>query len=98
MAKSGEKLSLSLYESIREIRDRVSCFDVAQYLGTDLRFGFARCGSERTPSCHVQDKKFHCHSCGKWGDVIDFYCHETGADTKTAIRVLDREFNNKYFL
>lgn len=93
MGKIGEKLSLSIRESIREIKDRVSCFDVARFLGTDVKHGFARCGNERTPSCNVKKDIFHCHSCGKWGDVIDFYCHETGVDMKTAVRILDREFN-----
>ena len=93
MGRIGEKLSLSMYESVQAIKDRVTCFDVARYLGADENHGFVRCGSERTRSCHIRDNFFKCYSCGKHGDVIDFYCHETGADLKTAIRVLDRAFN-----
>ena len=90
MEKIGERLSLSMYEAVREIKDRVSCFDVAHYLGVDVDRGYTRCESEKTPSCHLERNKFHCFSCGKWGDVIDYYCHETGVSTKTAIKEMDR--------
>ena len=93
MGAIGEKLSLSTFEAVREIKDRVTTRDVAIRLGRDIERGYVRCGTERTPSCFLYDKGYKCFSCGRAGDVIDFYCHETGLDFMSAVKEMDAIFN-----
>lgn len=92
MAKNGGKLNLAMSEAVEAIKASVTCFDVARLVGSDLSHGFIRCGSERTRSCHIKADSFYCYSCGRYGDVISFYQHETGASFKEAVKVLDKAF------
>lgn len=92
MGRIGEKLNFAISKAIEIIKDTTTCFEVARYLGKEVKGGFVRCKNERTPSCHLKDHSFYCYSCNKGGDVISFYMHETGLDFMTALKAMDIEF------
>jgi hypothetical protein len=56
-------------------RDAVTAREVVEHYGFEInRAGFINCPFhlERTPSCKIYTKNFHCFGCGVGGDVIKF--------------------------
>lgn len=82
----------------QEIRQRVSCLDVAPLYGYHPNSGgFIPCPfhNERTGSLKLYpgDGGYHCFGCGAHGDVIDFVSRVTGLSRVDAARELDRQYS-----
>ncbi len=82
----------------QEIRQRVSCLDVAPIYGYRPNTGgFIPCPfhHERTGSCKLYpgDGGYHCFGCGAHGDVIDFVSRVAGLSRIDAARELDRQYS-----
>lgn len=82
----------------QEIRQRVSCLDVAPVYGYHPNTGgFILCPfhHEQTGSCKLYpgDGGYHCFGCGAHGDVIDFVSRVAGLSRIDAARELDRQYS-----
>ena len=69
--------------------------EVAEYYGYELkRGGFICCPfhTEKTASCKVSDKLFHCFGCGEGGNLIQFVEKLFQLDFKDALVKIDNDF------
>lgn len=80
--------------NLDEIKSRVSLLTlferdgiVVKKLGTSL---MCCCPfhQDKTPSCKVDEARFHCFGCGAGGDIFDFYARRNGVDKKEAFAAL----------
>lgn len=80
------------------IRDALPMETVAAYYGYEPnRAGFIQCpfqGGEKTPSLKIYNGRrgWHCFSCGKGGDIIDFVRELHNSDFKAACVRLNDDF------
>uniref|UniRef100_A0A7S4BBS2 Toprim domain-containing protein n=1 Tax=Chrysotila carterae TaxID=13221 RepID=A0A7S4BBS2_CHRCT len=49
-------------------------------------------GSERTPSMHIEDKRYHCYGCNADGDAIQFIQQYDNVDFREALRTLAKRY------
>lgn len=78
-----------------EIKSRLDCREVFEFYGiTANRSGFCSCPfhQERTPSCKVTEKGYHCFGCGESGDMIDLVKYLFNLTYKEAIEKLNTDF------
>lgn len=79
----------------REVRDRVSARDAAQFYGITFdRKGWALCPfhADKHPSMSFRDGRFRCWSCGAAGDSVDFVERLLGLDAMGAVDRLNADF------
>ncbi len=71
--------------------------EVVQFYGiqVSMRGNFICCPfhGEKTPSCKISDKLFHCFGCGASGNLIQFVEKLFDADFKSALVRIDNDFN-----
>lgn len=76
------------------IKERLSLLDVFRRDGLEPRrmgSGWFVCcpfHDEKTPSCKVEEKKFHCFGCGAGTDVFDYWERSRGLSKKDSIEQL----------
>lgn len=84
-----------------EIKATYSMRDVVERYGFQPnRAGFISCPfhqGDRTPSLKVYDRDFHCHSCGKHGDIFDFVMMIDDVSFKEAFHRLGGEYKEPTF-
>jgi hypothetical protein len=79
---------------IQAIKDRLSVSDVMRRDGHEpRRMGagwFVRCPfhEEKSASCKVEEKKFHCFGCGAGTDVFDYWSRSRGTTKRETIEQL----------
>ena len=82
-----------------EIKQSVSMREVVEMYGYHPnRAGFISCPfhqGDRTPSMKIYPKDFHCHACGKNGDVFSFVQGMENCDFKTAFKALGGSYECK---
>ena len=72
---------------LARIKSIVRLWDVFERDGHQIsRHGMCSCPfhEDRTPSCKVDDHRFHCFGCGADGDVIEYIQRRDGCDFKEA--------------
>lgn len=79
---------------IHSIKDRVLMPELLRRDGIDLRRAgsteFCRCPfhEEKSGSCKVEEKRFHCFGCGANGDIFDYWEKSRQVSKKDAIEAL----------
>lgn len=78
--------------NIDEIKAQYSMQDIVQMYGFQPnRAGFIHCpfhSGDRTSSCKIYLKDYHCHACGANGDIFDFVAHMDNCSFKDAYKKL----------
>ena len=84
-----------------EIKSRYNMRDVAARYGLiPNRSGFIRCPfhkGDRTASCKLYERDFHCFGCGANGDIFSFVMKMEHCDFKTAFYSLGGEYEKQTF-
>lgn len=82
-----------------EIKDTYSMRDIVEKYGFHPnRAGFIHCpfhNGDRTASCKIYQKDFHCHACGKNGDVFTFVQKMEGCSFKEAYKMLGGSYEKQ---
>ena len=82
-----------------EIKQSVSMREVVEQYGYHPnRAGFISCpfhNGDRTPSMKIYQKDFHCHACGKNGDIFTFVQQMDGCSFKEAYLKLGGGYEKK---
>lgn len=79
---------------LQAIKDRLDLADVFRRDGHEPRrmgAGWFVCcplHEEKSPSCKVEEKRFHCFGCGAGGDVFDYWERSRGLSRRDAIEQL----------
>ena len=79
-----------------EVKDLVDVPTAARHYGVEVHKGnMAICPfhHERTPSCKLYDKNYHCFSCKAHGDVIQLVQELFGLSPIDAVRQLNNDFS-----
>ena len=78
--------------TVEEIKATYSMHDIIQMYGIQAsRAGFIHCPfhqGDRTASCKIYHKDFHCHACGANGDIFTFVEKMENCSFKEAFRKL----------
>lgn len=80
----------------QEINEQLNIQDVARHLGLNVnRAGYILCPfhHEKTPSCKLYEKNFHCFGCGAHGDTIDLVAAVRGCTKTQAVAELNNYYN-----
>lgn len=84
--------TLTFVEVIKQIKEQVDIFQLAQEFGYKVRGNKILCflHNEKTPSCHLYQNtnSYFCFGCKIRGSVIDFYMHHKNLSFKDACRNL----------
>lgn len=85
--------------TVEEIKAQYSMRDVLQMYGIQPnRAGFIHCPfhqGDRTASCKIYPKDFHCHACGANGDIFTFVQHMDNCSFKDAFKRLGGSYEAK---
>jgi DNA primase len=88
--KGGE--IMTIFDEVKELVDVPTA---ARHYGVEVnRSNMAICPfhSERTPSCKLYEKNFHCFGCGEHGDVIDLVGKLFSLRPIEAVRQINSDF------
>ena len=81
----------------KQITDRINLKEaIERYTGGRFnRSGFINCPfhTDKTPSLSVKGERFHCFSCDRGGDMIDFVQDFFNLDFRTACKRISDDFN-----
>lgn len=80
--------------AFREAAEQLNITEVAQWLGLEVKQGYALCPfhRERTPSFKLYKHNFHCFGCGAHGDSINLAVEVLGISPFEALKALNQEF------
>lgn len=83
------------YDAIDVLDYYIKLPEVFEFYGYEVRNGFCCCPFhyEKTPSCRVNDKQYHCFGCNASGNAISFVKQLFNIDFNTAIQKLNADFN-----
>lgn len=85
--------------TVNEIKTQYSMRDILSMYGiTPNRAGFIHCPfhqGDRTASCKIYQKDFHCHACGANGDIFSFVQQMEHCDFKDAFKRLGGSYEAK---
>ena len=85
--------------TVDEIKQTYSMREIVEQYGIKInRAGFCSCcfhSGDRTPSMKIYQKDFHCHACGKNGDIFTFVQQMDGCSFKEAYLKLGGGYENK---
>ena len=85
--------------TVEEIKAQYSMRDVLQMYGIQPnRAGFIHCvfhQGDRTASCKIYPKDFHCHACGANGDIFTFVQRMDNCSFKDAFKRLGGSYEAK---
>lgn len=88
---------MNLKQKILKIKDQVSIKDVVELYGLycnrySQNYHCPFHGEDKRPSASISKGVFHCFTCGKTWDAIDFVKEYEKCSTSTAVRLLDTKF------
>ena len=80
--------------AFREAAEQLNITEVAQWLGLEVKQGYALCPfhREQTPSLKLYKNSFHCFGCGAHGDSINLAAEVLGISPFEALKALNQEF------
>lgn len=85
--------------TVDEIKQQYSMTDILDMYGIKKsRAGFIHCPfhqGDRTASCKIYPKDFHCHACGANGDIFTFVEKMENCDFKDAFKRLGGSYEAK---
>lgn len=85
--------------TVDEIKAQYSMRDILSMYGiTPNRAGFIHCPfhqGDRTASCKIYPKDFHCHACGANGDIFTFVQKMENCSFKDAFKRLGGSYSHK---
>lgn len=85
--------------TVEEIKDQYTMRDILQMYGIQPnRAGFIHCPfhqGDRTASCKIYPKDFHCHACGANGDIFSFVQQMENCSFKDAYKRLGGSYSDK---
>lgn len=85
--------------TVEEIKEQYSMRDILQMYGIQPNSaGFIHCPfhqGDRTASCKIYKKDFHCHACGANGDIFTFVQQMENCSFKDAFKRLGGSYDNK---
>lgn len=88
---------MNLKQKILRIKDKVSIKDVVELYGVyctrySKNYHCPFHGADKKPSASISKGAFHCFTCGKTWDIIDFVKEYEKCSTGTAVKLLDTKF------